>query len=232
MFSVCIQAAEWQAPARGVGDEVHGRWHSLLCRPQPANHNLHWPPHREILTVSSCSCILWIPPSQEQHSIRVTHLFLPNGYVFRRRCPWPWDWCLLGGLLKNASLPLFHSENGPQITYVRDFKAKVQYFRFWCQVRAARQVSRCFCCLCRDCCIFISSARMIRKDESFTGFDLSIDFLYKMQVCVCSSQQLSMPQHIKINVSRKTLFEDSFQQVIIWSNDLLFSGWVSQVLFS
>uniref|UniRef100_A0AAQ4NU09 E3 ubiquitin-protein ligase n=1 Tax=Gasterosteus aculeatus aculeatus TaxID=481459 RepID=A0AAQ4NU09_GASAC len=48
-------------------------------------------------------------------------------------------------------------ENGPQITYVRDFKAKVQYFRFWCQ-------------------------------------------------------QLSMPQHIKINVSRKTLFEDSFQQ--------------------
>ena len=27
-----------------------------------------------------------------------------------------------------------HSENGPQITYVRDFKAKVQYFRFWCQV--------------------------------------------------------------------------------------------------
>uniref|UniRef100_A0A8C5A908 E3 ubiquitin-protein ligase n=1 Tax=Gadus morhua TaxID=8049 RepID=A0A8C5A908_GADMO len=25
-------------------------------------------------------------------------------------------------------------ENGPQITYVRDFKAKVQYFRFWCQV--------------------------------------------------------------------------------------------------
>uniref|UniRef100_A0A671LJC9 E3 ubiquitin-protein ligase n=1 Tax=Sinocyclocheilus anshuiensis TaxID=1608454 RepID=A0A671LJC9_9TELE len=26
-------------------------------------------------------------------------------------------------------------ENGPQITYVRDFKAKVQYFRFWCQVR-------------------------------------------------------------------------------------------------
>lgn len=30
---------------------------------------------------------------------------------------------------------LFHSENGPQITYVRDFKAKVQYFRFWCQVR-------------------------------------------------------------------------------------------------
>uniref|UniRef100_A0A8C9XBC8 HECT-type E3 ubiquitin transferase n=1 Tax=Sander lucioperca TaxID=283035 RepID=A0A8C9XBC8_SANLU len=28
------------------------------------------------------------------------------------------------------------------------------------------------------------------------------------------SQQLSMPQHIKINVSRKTLFEDSFQQIM------------------
>uniref|UniRef100_A0A8C7TV54 E3 ubiquitin-protein ligase n=1 Tax=Oncorhynchus mykiss TaxID=8022 RepID=A0A8C7TV54_ONCMY len=50
-------------------------------------------------------------------------------------------------------------ENGPQITYVRDFKAKVQYFRFWCQ-------------------------------------------------------QLSMPQHIKITVTRKTLFEDSFQQMM------------------
>uniref|UniRef100_A0A8C4E0S6 E3 ubiquitin-protein ligase n=1 Tax=Dicentrarchus labrax TaxID=13489 RepID=A0A8C4E0S6_DICLA len=50
-------------------------------------------------------------------------------------------------------------ENGPQITYVRDFKAKVQYFRFWCQ-------------------------------------------------------QLSMPQHIKITVTRKTLFEDSFQQAL------------------
>uniref|UniRef100_A0A9J8BGQ9 HECT-type E3 ubiquitin transferase n=1 Tax=Cyprinus carpio carpio TaxID=630221 RepID=A0A9J8BGQ9_CYPCA len=49
--------------------------------------------------------------------------------------------------------------NGPQITYVRDFKAKVHYFRFWCQ-------------------------------------------------------QLAMPQHIKIHVSRKTLFEDSFQQAL------------------
>uniref|UniRef100_A0AAY5EY72 E3 ubiquitin-protein ligase n=1 Tax=Electrophorus electricus TaxID=8005 RepID=A0AAY5EY72_ELEEL len=50
-------------------------------------------------------------------------------------------------------------ENGPQITYVRDFKAKVHYFRFWCQ-------------------------------------------------------QLSKPQHIKIHVNRKTLFEDSFQQAL------------------
>uniref|UniRef100_A0A8C8SB35 E3 ubiquitin-protein ligase n=1 Tax=Pelusios castaneus TaxID=367368 RepID=A0A8C8SB35_9SAUR len=50
-------------------------------------------------------------------------------------------------------------DNGPQIAYVRDFKAKVQYFRFWCQ-------------------------------------------------------QLAMPQHIKITVSRKTLFEDSFQQFL------------------
>ncbi|XP_058488023.1 itchy E3 ubiquitin protein ligase a [Solea solea] len=50
-------------------------------------------------------------------------------------------------------------ENGPQITYVRDFKAKVQYFRFWCQ-------------------------------------------------------QMSMSQHIKISVTRKTLFEDSFQQIM------------------
>ncbi len=26
-------------------------------------------------------------------------------------------------------------------------------------------------------------------------------------------KQLAMPQHIKIHISRKTLFEDSFQQV-------------------
>ena len=31
-------------------------------------------------------------------------------------------------------LTLFLRDNGPQIAYVRDFKAKVQYFRFWCQV--------------------------------------------------------------------------------------------------
>ncbi|XP_061624096.1 itchy E3 ubiquitin protein ligase b [Phyllopteryx taeniolatus] len=63
-------------------------------------------------------------------------------------------------------------ENGPQITYVRDFKAKVQYFRFWCQ-------------------------------------------------------QLSMPQHIKINVSRKTLFEDSFQQIMSFNaQDLRRRLWI------
>ncbi|XP_023664547.2 itchy E3 ubiquitin protein ligase b [Paramormyrops kingsleyae] len=63
-------------------------------------------------------------------------------------------------------------ENGPQITYVRDFKAKVQYFRFWCQ-------------------------------------------------------QLVMPQHIKINVSRKTLFEDSFQQIMSFNaHDLRRRVWI------
>lgn len=63
-------------------------------------------------------------------------------------------------------------ENGPQITYVRDFKAKVQYFRFWCQ-------------------------------------------------------QLSMSQHIKITVSRKTLFEDSFQQIMSFNaQDLRRRLWI------
>uniref|UniRef100_A0A8C8KAW5 E3 ubiquitin-protein ligase n=1 Tax=Oncorhynchus tshawytscha TaxID=74940 RepID=A0A8C8KAW5_ONCTS len=63
-------------------------------------------------------------------------------------------------------------ENGPQITYVRDFKAKVQYFRFWCQ-------------------------------------------------------QLSMPQHIKITVTRKTLFEDSFQQIMSFNaQDLRRRLWI------
>uniref|UniRef100_A0A8C4LRY9 E3 ubiquitin-protein ligase n=1 Tax=Equus asinus asinus TaxID=83772 RepID=A0A8C4LRY9_EQUAS len=63
-------------------------------------------------------------------------------------------------------------DNGPQIAYVRDFKAKVQYFRFWCQ-------------------------------------------------------QLTMPQHIKITVTRKTLFEDSFQQIMSFSpQDLRRRLWV------
>ncbi|XP_041654931.1 itchy E3 ubiquitin protein ligase b isoform X1 [Cheilinus undulatus] len=63
-------------------------------------------------------------------------------------------------------------ENGPHITYVRDFKAKVQYFRFWCQ-------------------------------------------------------QLAMPQHIKITVSRKTLFEDSFQQIMSFNaQDLRRRLWI------
>ncbi|CAI5646705.1 unnamed protein product [Oreochromis niloticus] len=63
-------------------------------------------------------------------------------------------------------------ENGPQITYVRDFKAKVQYFRFWCQ-------------------------------------------------------QLAMPQHVKINVTRKTLFEDSFQQIMSFNaQDLRRRLWI------
>ncbi|XP_076839839.1 itchy E3 ubiquitin protein ligase b [Brachyhypopomus gauderio] len=63
-------------------------------------------------------------------------------------------------------------ENGPQITYVRDFKAKVQYFKFCCQ-------------------------------------------------------QLALPQHIKITVSRKTLFEDSFQQIMSFSaQDLRRRLWI------
>lgn len=36
---------------------------------------------------------------------------------------------------------MLHSENGPQITYVRDFKAKVHYFRFWCQVGSKSAIS-------------------------------------------------------------------------------------------
>lgn len=50
---------------------------------------------------------------------------------------------------------LFHRENGPQITYVRDFKAKVQYFRFWCQVCPAQVANVAFatfllCCALQE----------------------------------------------------------------------------------
>lgn len=55
----------------------------------------------------------------------------------------------------------------------------------------------------------------------FHGFLFSWPHINHSKTCnttfkICSSsflQQLAMPQHIKINVTRKTLFEDSFQQV-------------------
>ncbi|KAM9260353.1 LOW QUALITY PROTEIN: E3 ubiquitin-protein ligase Itchy homolog [Cariama cristata] len=63
-------------------------------------------------------------------------------------------------------------DNGPQIAYVRDFKAKVHYFRFWCQ-------------------------------------------------------QLAMPQTHKDYSEQKTLFEDSFQQIMSFSpQDLRRRLWV------
>lgn len=37
-------------------------------------------------------------------------------------------------LKKKLFFPFGSRDNGPQIAYVRDFKAKVHYFRFWCQV--------------------------------------------------------------------------------------------------
>lgn len=134
----------------------------------------------------------------------------------------PFEWTL-----KNGLSGLFHSENGPQITYVRDFKAKVQYFRFWCQVCAAQQVLKCF---------FISSYTIyLYHDAAWLLFFISLALTssrIKVNVCWFAGlqrhenvlnvfvfslfpQQLSMPQHIKITVSRKTLFEDSFQQVTI-----------------
>ncbi|TRY98607.1 hypothetical protein DNTS_005287 [Danionella cerebrum] len=86
---------------------------------------------------------------------------------------------------------LQEQENGPQITYVRDFKAKVQYFRFWCQSRS------------------------------------SIYLLLWFHFLFVSLQQLAMPQHIKITVSRKTLFEDSFQQIMSFSSlDLRRRLWI------
>lgn len=83
-----------------------------------------------------------------------------------------------------------HSENGPQITYVRDFKAKVHYFRFWCQVWP-----------------FITFIIKTLNKLWYIGTrDISHFYIFTIK-------QLAMPQHIKIHVSRKTLFEDSFQQV-------------------
>lgn len=97
---------------------------------------------------------------------------------------------------------LFHSENGPQITYVRDFKAKVQYFRFWCQVCSHTNTN---CCRYILICCVTSAFKDVTYSVSSKSFLLFFTFIFL--------QQLSMPQHIKITVSRKTLFEDSFQQV-------------------
>ena len=49
---VCfVQKTEWQAPARGLGDEVHRGRYPLLCGPQPSDHHLHRPPHGQIFAV-------------------------------------------------------------------------------------------------------------------------------------------------------------------------------------
>uniref|UniRef100_A0A4W5MLS4 HECT-type E3 ubiquitin transferase n=1 Tax=Hucho hucho TaxID=62062 RepID=A0A4W5MLS4_9TELE len=75
-------------------------------------------------------------------------------------------------------------ENGPQITYVRDFKAKVQYFRFWCQVGL--------------------------MPSEFEWLNRYFVFM-----------------HIKITVTRKTLFEDSFQQIMSFNaQDLRRRLWI------
>lgn len=52
--------------------------------------------------------------------------------------------------------------------------------------------------------------------EKIKDIDHEALLVYSLQVfhIYFSSQQMSMAQHIKITVSRKTLFEDSFQQVI------------------
>lgn len=50
-------------------------------------------------------------------------------------------------IVSSSLVSMLHSENGPQITYVRDFKAKVHYFRFWCQVCSKSPIMLGICLL-------------------------------------------------------------------------------------
>lgn len=121
------------------------------------------------------------------------------------------------------SLSLSNSENGPQITYVRDFKAKVQYFRFWCQVGLMPSE---FEWLNGDIVYMVNRTTWIPTHSNIIkwkwwpaifvdAFGGGIDHMLQNHLWfpLLLVQQLSMPQHIKITVTRKTLFEDSFQQV-------------------
>lgn len=78
-------------------------------------------------------------------------------------------WFSLYNELFHSFLPL--SENGPQITYVRDFKAKVQYFKFWCQVRASFS-SAYFIQMC--CYWWINTKKNSFLEKKFFVFNFSL----------------------------------------------------------
>lgn len=83
------------------------------------------------------------------------------------------------------------STKGPQIAYERSFRWKLAHFRYLCQVGVITGQNWSWC-------IF---------------FFLLHSLMFYSVLC----QSNALPSHVKITVSRQTLFEDSFQQVSVLS---------------
>lgn len=81
-----------------------------------------------------------------------------------------------------------HSTKGPQIAYERSFRWKLAHFRYLCQVGHSSLPSSFF----------------------VLSHTLQVYFLMCVNTVLQSN---ALPSHVKITVSRQSLFEDSFQQV-------------------
>lgn len=90
------------------------------------------------------------------------------------------------------------STKGPQIAYERSFRWKLAHFRYLCQVL--------LCSLCSSVWIVL----VWMKGWLFCTFQSRFDFTATFSFFLQSN---ALPSHVKITVSRQTLFEDSFQQV-------------------
>ncbi|MGH0129573.1 UNVERIFIED_CONTAM: hypothetical protein FKN15_039081 [Acipenser sinensis] len=96
---------------------------SFITPPAKPNGKTH-EPKGEYLRIGKVLCLLNDKPLPEGWEMRFTVDGIPYFVDHNRRTTTYMD-----PRTGKSSL-----ENGPQITYVRDFKAKVQYFRFWCQI--------------------------------------------------------------------------------------------------
>lgn len=92
----------------------------------------------------------------------------------------------------NLFVPL--STKGPQIAYERSFRWKLAHFRYLCQVGVP------FFLLHHSISCSVIHPDLIFPPNAF-------------MFCHVFPQSNALPSHVKITVSRQTLFEDSFQQV-------------------
>lgn len=93
----------------------------------------------------------------------------------------------------NSFAPL--STKGPQIAYERSFRWKLAHFRYLCQVGGLLLLLHHSICCSQPCVLML---------------------FFQLNAWMSSPvhpQSNALPSHVKITVSRQTLFEDSFQQV-------------------
>lgn len=139
------------------------------------------------------------------------------------------------------TLFVFLRTKGPQIAYERSFRWKLAHFRYLCQVcvllllGVILSVSVSWthlCCSrqppsgCFSLVVLLSSNSSFLLYKSLRSLCFLLLELFSARVnCVtvtgqaimfhvpCVPQSNALPSHVKITVSRQTLFEDSFQQV-------------------